>query len=201
MAVLVIDDAQDAVVAAQALIDGGITAIELALRTPASIQALINIKQALPQMITGVGTVLTPEQVEQIAPYTDLIVTPGCNPKIIKTASQHNIPIAPGISNPSDIETAVELGCRIMKIFPAENLGGLSYLNAINAPYDHLGVSYIPLGGINGKNCREYSTHPKILCIGGSWIAPRKLIQSKDWKQITENAQDAMALCSEQEAV
>lgn len=200
MAVLVIDDAEDAVNAAKALIDGGIFAMELALRTPASIKALHNIKKALPEMLAGIGTVLTSEQVEEVAPYADLIVTPGCNPKVIETARKHNIPIAPGISSPTDIEIAVEAGCRILKLFPAENLGGLSYLNAINAPYDHLGISYIPLGGVSSSNCKEYIHHPRILCIGGSWIAPRKLIQQKDWKKITLNAAEAMRLCNEQES-
>lgn len=195
ISVLVIDDINDTLSLAKALLDGGITAIELALRTPASLKALELIKTNYPEFICGVGTVLTTEQVVAISPYADFIVTPGCNREVITEANRMNIPIAPGISTPSDVETAVSLGCRILKFFPAEALGGLNYLNAMAAPYAHLNLKYIPLGGINEKNCFEYANHPKVLAVGGSWIATPKLILNKNFGQITENAHIAMQLC------
>lgn len=192
MAVVVIDDIEDTIPVMKALTEGGINAIELALRTPASIEAVRIIKKEFPSVILGVGTVLSVDQVDAIKGYADLIVTPGFNRRIVQKATDEGIPIAPGISSPSDIEAAAEMGCRVLKLFPAENLGGIPYLNAISTPYAHLGLSYIPLGGVNKANCKEYSDHPKVLCIGGSWIAPRKLISSKQWDEITRNAHEAM---------
>jgi 2-dehydro-3-deoxyphosphogluconate aldolase/(4S)-4-hydroxy-2-oxoglutarate aldolase len=201
MAVLVIDDIENAIPLARCLVRGGIFVMELALRTEASVESMKLIKENVPEMIAGVGTVLNTAQVHQVAPYADFIVTPGCNPKVIKEANELAIPIAPGIATPSDIETAAELGCRIMKLFPAEPLGGISYLNAINAPYDHLDIKYIPLGGLNIQNSAAYLQHPKILGIGGSWIAPRKLIQQQDWNRIEKNAREAIDTLGNEETL
>jgi len=199
IAVLVIDDVENAVPVAKHLIKGGINAIELALRTEASVDAVKEIKEQVPEMIVGVGTVLTPSQVDAVAPFADFIVTPGCNPSVIKAANERGIPIGPGIATPSDIEVAVELGCRVLKLFPAEPMGGIPYLNAIDAPYAHLGITYIPLGGLNFENSSTYLTHPKILAIGGSWIAPRQLIQQQNWEQIEKNALEATTMSIKEE--
>ncbi|QQO08615.1 bifunctional 4-hydroxy-2-oxoglutarate aldolase/2-dehydro-3-deoxy-phosphogluconate aldolase [Breznakiella homolactica] len=198
VAVLVIDDASQAVSAAKALIDGGVTAMELALRTPASLEALKSITWEVPGMLAGVGTVIEEGQVREAKDSgAAFIVTPGTNRRIIEKAVSEGMPIAPGIAVPSDIETALECGCRTMKLFPAENLGGIPYLQAINAPYAHLGVRYIPLGGVSEKNLAAYAENPLILGIGGSWIAPRTLIQEKNWSRITANAKEAIRICRE----
>jgi 2-dehydro-3-deoxyphosphogluconate aldolase/(4S)-4-hydroxy-2-oxoglutarate aldolase len=192
IAVLVIDDVQDAVPLANALIDGGINFMELTLRTPAAMDALVEIKHHIPEMICGVGTVLKVDQIEKIAAIgAEFAVAPGLNPNIIKRARELGLPFFPGIVTPSDIECAVELNCTILKYFPAEPSGGLSYLKSMSNPYTHLNLKYIPLGGLTHNNFGEYLKYSAVLAVGGSWIASRELILSKNWKKITENAKNA----------
>ena len=107
---------------------------------------------------------------------------------IINAAKESGLPFAPGIMTPSDVERAVELGCHVLKFFPAEPAGGLNFLKSMAAPYDHLGLQYIPLGGLNQENAGTWLESPLILAIGGSWIAKRDVIKNRDWGKITENA-------------
>jgi len=116
------------------------------------------------------------------------------NPGVVKAAKELSIPFAPGIVTPSDIEKAVELGCSTLKFFPAEASGGLDYLKSMAAPYRHLSLKYIPLGGLHLQNAATYLENPLVLAIGGSWIAKRDMINSRDWGTITENARSAMKL-------
>ena len=116
------------------------------------------------------------------------------NPRVIAESRRYELPFAPGICTPSDIEFALEHGCRLLKFFPAEPCGGLPYLKAIAAPYAHLGLRYIPLGGIDETNAAQYLSEPIIQAIGGSWLAPREVIQRKDWATVTENARRASAI-------
>lgn len=192
IAVLIIDDVENAIPLAHALLDGGITAMELTLRTPAAVESLIKIKTHVPEIMAGIGTILTPDQVKNVSDNGAVFgVAPGLNPNVVKAAQQCRLPFAPGIVTPSDIEIAVELGCKILKFFPAEAAGGLNYLKNMTAPYNHLDLKYVPLGGLNQKNFGEYIESPFILAIGGSWIAKRDIINNKEWKTITENAQQA----------
>ncbi len=192
VAVLVIDNVEDAVPVAESLLKGGIRAMELTLRTEAAIDALRAVKAAVPDMLAGVGTILTPDQVAQVKDIgVDFGVSPGLNPRVVKAAENADLNFAPGISTPSDIERAVELGCRLLKFFPAESAGGLKHLQSMAAPYNHLGLEYIPLGGINLGNMTDYLSTPLVPAVGGSWIAPRDLIQNKDWDGIAANAQRA----------
>ena len=149
-------------------------------------------------MLAGVGTVLTTEQVEQVAEAgAAFAVAPGLNPDVVSRASELRLPFAPGVATPSDIERAVGLGCKILKFFPAEGSGGLKYLKSMAAPYNHLGLTYVPLGGLKLDNMRAYLEDPLVLAIGGSWIAPRKMVQAKDWTTIAENARQASVLVKE----
>ena len=192
LAVLMVDDAEDAVPLAQALLAGGVNAMELTLRTDAAMDALIAIRKSVPDMLVGVGTVLTAEQVQQISSAGAAFgVSPGTNPEVIKEARSIGLPFAPGIATPSDIEAAIALGCRRLKFFPAEHSGGLPYLRSIAAPYNHLGLKYIPLGGVNTNNLSEYLADPLIGAVGGSWLAPRDIIARKDWATIENNAREA----------
>src|SRR5690606_23678274 len=118
-------------------------------------------------------------------------VAPGCSPRVIAAAAAAGLPFAPGIATPSDIENALEAGCRLLKLFPAEASGGLGYLNSLAAPYAHLKLRYIPLGGLNPKNMRAYLENPYVAALGGSWIAPRELIAAERWDEITAHAQAA----------
>lgn len=192
LAVLVVDDAADAVPIAEALLAGGVNAMELTLRTDAAIDALKAIRKSLPEMLVGIGTLLLPEQVHQVvAEGAAFGVSPGVNPRVIEAAVKAGLPFAPGIATPSDIETALSYGCRRLKFFPAESLGGLSYLRAMSPPYHHLGVKYVPLGGVGLKNLAEYIADPLVAAVGGSWLAPREKIAAKDWQGIEQNAREA----------
>lgn len=189
VAVLVIDELKHAIPLADALLEGGVNAIELTLRTPVALDAAIAIKKHFPEINMGIGTVLTVEQVKAIAGIgVDFAVAPGCNPKIIESAQQYGVSFAPGISTASELEIAVEMGCRILKFFPAEPLGGMAYLKSMAAPYQYLGLKFIPLGGLNLNNAAEYIQSEMITAIGGSWIANQSLIQSENWQQITANS-------------
>ena len=181
IAVVVIDDAEDAVPLAAALMHGGISAIELTLRTPSAFESLQRIREHCPEMIAGLGTVISPGQVEQAAAAgAAFAVAPGLNPNVVRAAQEAGLPFAPGIATPSDIEAAVELGCKLLKFFPAEPSGGVAYLNSIAAPYAHLGIEYIPLGGLDVSNFTRYLAMKNVPAVGGSWIAPRNLIQNKE---------------------
>ncbi len=177
----------------EALLHGGIHAIELTLRTECAIQAIEQIKKHYPEILLGVGTVITPTQVDIIANLNvAFAVAPGLNHKVLERAKQHNLSFFPGIATPSDIETALEYDIRLLKFFPAEPMGGLSFLENMNAPYGHLDIQYIPLGGVNENNILPYLQSPLVGAIGGSWIASRKLIADKQWKTIESNARNAI---------
>ena len=192
IAVLMLDDADDAVPVAQALQAGGVNCLELTLRTPAAMTALRRIRTEVPEMIVGVGTILTLQQVGEVkAADAAFGVAPGMNPRIIAEARRIDLPFAPGICTPTDIELAIEQGCTLLKFFPSEPSGGLAYLRTIAAPFAHLGVKYIPLGGVSAANAEQYLREPAVLALGGSWLAPRELIQRKDWAAITANAREA----------
>lgn len=191
IAVLIIDQVKHAVPLAKALLKGGVDSIELTLRTPAAIDAAKAIKKELPEINLGFGTVLTTNQVKAVVDVgADFAVSPGCNPKIIQEAHKQGLSFSPGIMTPSDIEIAIENGCRILKYFPAETSGGIPHLESMVAPYQYLGLKFIPLGGCNIKNAETYLSSSLITAIGGSWLAKRPLILDENWEQITKNAQE-----------
>ncbi len=195
IAVLMLDSVDDAVPVAQALLAGGVDCIELTLRTPVAMQALQRIRSEVPQIHIGVGTILTTDQVEQVAASGAAFgVAPGMNPRIVSKAKELGLPFAPGICTPTDIELAIEQGCRLLKFFPSEPSGGLAYLRTIAAPFAHLGVKYIPLGGVSADNAELYLKEPSVQALGGSWLAPRDLILKQDWQTITANARHASGI-------
>jgi 2-dehydro-3-deoxyphosphogluconate aldolase/(4S)-4-hydroxy-2-oxoglutarate aldolase len=195
VAVLVIDREEDGPELAKALLAGGVDIMELTLRTPAAIGALRRIRAEVPDMLAGAGTVLTPAQVEEVKNAgAEFAVSPGLNPRVMQAAKEAGLPFAPGISTPSDIEQALEFDCRLLKFFPAEASGGLARLKAMSAPYQHLGVRFVPLGGVNEKNMSTYLADPLIAALGGSWLAPREAIMEKRWSDITGLARQATTL-------
>lgn len=193
IAVLTLEDPGVAPDLAAALLEGGVRGVELTLRTPAALESLRRLKAAGPELILGAGTVLTPQQVLEVKDAgVSFAVSPGLNPRVVRAAQDAGVPFAPGICTPSDIEGALELGCPIMKYFPAETSGGLPHLKNMAAPYMHLGVRFIPLGGLNESNMLTYLGDPLIPAIGGSWIAPKDKIAARDWAAIRENARRAV---------
>jgi len=198
VAVLVIDDLKHALPLANALLEGGVNAIELTLRTPVALNAAATIKKNLPEIILGIGTVLTVQQVKAVSDLkVDFAVAPGCNPRIIEAAEKYGLSYAPGISTASELEIAVELGCRVLKYFPAEPMGGINYLKNMVSPYQYLGLKFIPLGGLNIDNAKGYLESELITAIGGSWLANRSLVQAGDWATITSNAKQVRALINQ----
>ncbi len=198
IAVLVVDVLHQAVPLAKALLRGGVDTIELTLRTPVALEAARAIISEVPEISVGIGTVLTVEQVKAASEIgAAFAVAPGYNPRVVTAAQENGLSFAPGIVTPSDIELAVEQGCRILKYFPAETSGGLKHLSGMAAPYLHLGLKFIPLGGLNKSNAGQYISSPLICAIGGSWIASRQLIDAGEWDVITENAKEIRKIIAE----
>lgn len=197
IAVLVIDELKHAVPVAKALLKGGITAIELTLRTDVAWDAAKAIRDEVPEMILGFGTVLTDGQAKAAAELgADFAVAPGCNPRVIAAAREYGLSFAPGIVTPSDIEIALEQGCRIMKYFPAETSGGITHLTNMVTPYQYLGLKFIPLGGLSLSNASSYLKSPLITAIGGSWLAKQDLIKGEQWETITQNGLEISRIIS-----
>lgn len=198
IAVLVVDEVKHAVPLARALLKGGVDTIELTLRTPAALAAAKAIKKEVPEITLGIGTVLTVDQVKAVADLgADFAVAPACNPRVVKEAQKQNLSFAPGIMTPTDIEIAIEMGCRVLKYFPAESAGGMSLLKNMVGPYQYLGLTFIPLGGLNMNNARSYLESPLITAVGGSWLAKQAVIQAEDWETITNNAREIRNLIQE----
>ena len=195
VAVLVVDQEKHAVPLAKALLSGGVDTIELTLRTPAALPAAAAIKKEVPEITLGIGTVLTTDQVKAAADLgADFAVAPGCNPRIMAEAYKQGLSYAPGIMTPTDIEIALEFGCRLLKYFPAESAGGMKHLKNIVAPYQYLGLSFIPLGGLNIENAGTYLESELIAAVGGSWVAKSPMIHAEDWDGIEKNAREIRAL-------
>lgn len=193
--VAVIDRLEDAVPIARALLAGGLSTIELTLRTPVALDCLRIIRREVPDMKVGAGTVLTPEQVDQVIDAgAYFAVAPGLNPRVVAHAQKKNLPFYPGVMTPSDVEHALELGCLLQKFFPAAVAGGLDMIKALAGPYGHTGLKLIPLGGVNPKNLAEFISHPLVGAVGGSWLVDKKLVAARDWNGITRLVQEAVAI-------
>ena len=198
VAVAVVEDPDRAVPLARALLSGGVSAIELAFRTPRAVEALRRIVTEVPDVLVGAGTVLTPAQAREAKDAgAAFAVAPGFNPDVVRAAADLGLPFAPGVMTPSDIEGAYALGCtRLLKFFPASVAGGLAGLRTLAAPYKHLGIRFLPLGGLTAANTAEWLSDPLVAACGGSWIAPAKLIAAGDWDAIAANARTAAAAAS-----
>ena len=191
--VIKIENADDAVPLAKALIDGGLPAAEITFRTKCAAEAIKNITDAFPEMLVGAGTVLTTEQVDAaIAAGSKFLVSPGLNPKVVAYAQSKGCPMLPGCANPSDVEAALELGLTTVKFFPAEAVGGLKMLKAMAAPYGQL--TFMPTGGINENNLLDYLKFNKIIACGGSFMVNEDLIKAKDWAAITALTKNAVKI-------
>lgn len=196
-----VERVEHAVPTAEALLAGGIDAIELTLRTPVATQAVREICLQVPEMLVGVGTILTPEMAVEVKQAgADFGVSPGMNARVIRKAQEIGLPFAPGIATPTELEAAIELGCRLVKVFPAESLGGIEYLRALAAPYQSLGIQYFPLGGINAENMVDYLRQGNVPTVGGSWIVQNELVENEDWTSITLRAAEVRANLSDESA-
>ena len=194
-----VNQVEHAVPLARALLAGGIDAIELTLRTPQGMDAVKVICAEVPEMLVGVGTILTPDTAREVkAAGADFGVSPGLNPDVVRAAQEAGLPFAPGICTPSDVEAAIALGCRFVKFFPAEASGGLNFLRSMAAPYKHLGIRYFPLGGVNAENMNDYLAEDIVPTIGGSLIVQNDLVMNGDWDGITARAAEVINLAKQQ---
>lgn len=197
--VVVLDDAKDAAPLAKALMDGGIPCAEVTFRTDAAEESIRIMSEQFPDMLVGAGTVLTTDQVDRaVEAGAKFIVSPGLNPRIVKYCVDKGILITPGCSNPSDVEQALENGLEVVKFFPAEAAGGLPMIKAMAAPY--VGVKFMPTGGINAKNVREYLAYNRIIACGGSWMVKGELVKEGKFDEIEKLTREAVEIVKESRA-
>ena len=193
--VVVLDDADDAAPLAEALIKGGLPCAEVTFRAEAAEESIRIMNKKYPDMLVGAGTVLTTEQVDRaVAAGAKFIVSPGFDPEIVDYCLEKKIPVFPGCISPSEVAQAVKRGLKVVKFFPAEQAGGLAMLKAMAAPYTML--KFMPTGGINTKNLKEYLGFSKILCCGGSWMVKGDMIKNKEFDKITEMTKEAVELAA-----
>ncbi|GAA7724961.1 bifunctional 4-hydroxy-2-oxoglutarate aldolase/2-dehydro-3-deoxy-phosphogluconate aldolase [Helicobacter pylori] len=191
--VVVIENIKDAVPLAQSLVEGGIHIIEVTLRSSCALEAIELIAKNVPKMRVGVGTILNPTQLEQAQNRgAEFLISPGLTIKLLEHARKKDMPLIPGVSSSSEVMQALELGYNALKFFPAEYCGGVKLLNAFNGPFK--GVKFCPTGGISADNMHSYLNLENVLCVGGSWLTPKNLIQNKEWDKITEICKRSLAL-------
>lgn len=194
--VVVLDDAKDAAPLAKALVEGGLPCAEVTFRTAAAADAIKNMVEAYPEILVGAGTVLTTEQVDRaVEAGAKFIVSPGLNPEVVKYCIEKDIPVTPGTQTPSEMETALSLGLDFVKFFPAEPAGGLKMIKAVAAPYVNL--CFMPTGGINAGNVRDYLAYDRIVACGGSWMVPKNLVKEGKFDEIKELVAEAAAIVKE----
>lgn len=190
--VVVIDQAEDAVPCAKALLAGGVDVMEITFRTAAAPEAIKAVSEACPDMLVGAGTVLNLEQCKLACEMgAKFIVSPGFDKDVVSYCIENGIATTPGCVTPTEITTAVNMGLKVIKFFPANVYGGLSAMKNLSAPF--VGIKFLPTGGINTANVREYVDAPFIHAVGGSWICPRADIAAGNWDKITALCKEARA--------
>ncbi len=191
--VIAIEDAAAALPLADALLAGGLPVAEITFRTAAAAAVIEKISKERPEVLTGAGTVLSAGNLRQAAACGAAFgVAPGCNPEVVREALGIGFPFSPGVMTPSDIEAAVSLGVTILKFFPAGAAGGVNMLKSLAAPYAHLGVKFIPTGGVSLANLTDYLEQKSVLAVGGTWIATREDIAAGRWDKIRDNCRAAV---------
>lgn len=189
--VVKLDDAKDAVPLAKALVEGGLPCAEVTFRTEAAAESIKKMLETYPDMLVGAGTVLTTAQVDAaIEAGAKFIVSPGLNPKTVRYCQEKDIPILPGVATASEIEQALELGLDTVKFFPAEVNGGLPAIKALSAPY-HM-MHFMPTGGVNPQNVKDYLAFDKVLACGGTWMVKDALINGGEFEKIKEMTKEAV---------
>jgi 2-dehydro-3-deoxyphosphogluconate aldolase / (4S)-4-hydroxy-2-oxoglutarate aldolase len=186
--VIAIERVEHALPLADALIEGGLPVAEITFRTEAAADVIQAMKKNRPDLLVGAGTILTVENLKRaIDCGAEFGVAPGFNPDVVEAANEQGFPISPGIMTPSDIEGAMKLGIKTLKFFPAEAAGGIKMLKSLAAPYAHLGVKFIPTGGVTIDNLAEYLSVSEVLAVGGTWVARKNDINEGNFQQIMEN--------------
>jgi len=193
--VVAVDSVEAALPLADALADGGLPIAEITFRTPAAADVIRRICAERPQMLVGAGTVTHPDQVRAAKQCgAAFAVAPGLNLKVVRAAQDAALPFAPGVMTPTEIETALDAGVQVMKFFPAGAAGGVKMLASLAAPYAHLGVRFIPTGGVSLANVEEYLQAKCVLAVGGTWLATQADVAAGRWETIRENCRKVCEL-------
>jgi len=191
--VVVVDTVEQAVPLAQALLRGGIPVIELTLRSAAGLGAIEAVASHVEGMVVGAGTVVTPEQVQQVKDAgARFVVTPGSPPRLLEAAVASGLPLLAGAGTLTEMLTLAEAGLEAMKFFPAEASGGRRYLSAVNGPCPQL--RFCPTGGITAGTAADWLALPNVRCVGGSWLTPKDALAQGDWATVERLAAEAAAL-------
>lgn len=191
--VIMIERLEHAVPLARALAKGGLPAIEITLRTPVALDAIKAVAREVPEAIVGAGTILNARQYEEaVNAGSRFIVSPGVTAEILAAARDSQAPLLPAAITPSEMLRLREEGYTHLKFFPAEQSGGADFLKAVSSPL--AGTVFCPTGGISLANAKNYLSLPNVICVGGSWVAPKNLVEAGDWDAITELAKGAAQL-------
>lgn len=191
--VIVIPDAKQAVPLARALVEGGVRILEVTLRTPAGLEAVRRITAEVPDAVVGVGTITLPKDFEEAKDAGARFgVTPGLTPELAKAAHDSEFPLLPGVMTPSEVIAALSAGFHRLKLFPAQQAGGIGMLKALAGPFPQ--VKFCPTGGVTTENAPAFLAQPNVACVGGSWLAPKEAIAREDWAAITALARAASSL-------
>jgi len=191
--VVVVEDAATAVPLARALVDGGLPAIELTLRTPAALDAIRAIAAEVPEIALGAGTITTPQQADAaVAAGAGFLVSPGATPTLLSAMEGTGVPFLAGTSTVSEVMAVLEAGLSEMKFFPAEAAGGAPYLRSVAGPLPQ--ARFCPTGGITPASAPSYLALANVGCVGGSWITPADAVAAGDWERISKLAAEAASL-------
>lgn len=187
--VIAIESPELALPMADALIKGGLPVAEITFRTKAAADVIKTLNKERPDLFLGAGTILSVDQLLSAKECGAVFgVTPGLNPDVVKKAREIGFSLFPGVMTPSEIEEGLTFGIKVFKYFPSEAIGGIPVLKAVSAPYGHLGIRFIPTGGININNLEAYLSLPQVICVGGTWIAKKDVIAAEKWDVIEKNA-------------
>ena len=190
--VVVLENAKDAVPTAKAMLAGGIDVMEITFRTAAAADSIRAVSENCPDMLVGAGTVLNLDQCKlAVEMGAKFIVSPGFNKEVVGWCIENNIAVTPGCVTPTEITAAVNMGLKVVKFFPANVYGGLKAMKNLSAPF--VGVKFLPTGGVNAENVREYMDSPFIHAVGGSWVCPKAAIAVGNFERITQLCAEARA--------
>ena len=193
--VIVIEDASKAVPLARALVDGGLNVLEVTFRTAAAAESIAAIRREVPEAIVGAGTVITPEMAKAAKDAGAVFgVAPGFDPAVMAAAKEIGLPFIPGIATASELSQALTAGAPMVKFFPAEAAGGVKMIKNLLGAFRFTGVKFMPTGGINLSNIKDYFAVPEVVACGGTWIVPKDAVASGDWATITRLAKEASAI-------
>jgi 2-dehydro-3-deoxyphosphogluconate aldolase/(4S)-4-hydroxy-2-oxoglutarate aldolase len=193
--VIAIENVDAAIPLADALLAGGLAVIEITFRTAAAAEVIRKLVQERPQLVVGAGTVLTSANLAAAkASGAAFAMAPGLNPQIVRQSQEMGLPFVPGVATSSDIEQGLALGCKLLKFFPAEALGGVPMIENLSAPYKHTGVRFVPTGGVNMSNLESYLKLETVAAVGGTWIARKEDLTTGKWDDIRQRCRASLEI-------